>query len=184
MTASEEKRHLRSLAASLPRPDLSGLIPLFLSLPQVEKADTVMIYCGVPPEPDTDPLRNALLAEGKRTAYPVCLPGRQLEVRAVTDREELSPGKYGIPEPNPLCPLISREEVDVVVVPCLLCDREGYRLGHGGGYYDRWLPGFQGFSVCLCPSERMVDHLPRDRFDCPVDLILTEGSAFPALPDP
>ena len=69
---------------------------------------------------------------------------------------------------------IPKAEIDVVLVPNLLCDRKGYRLGYGGGYYDRWLAGYSGLTVSLCPPERLVAELPREPFDVPVDLVISE----------
>ena len=173
MTVGERKSALRRKAALLPKMDAPELVEAFLALPQVEAADTVMLFCGVGRELDTQPILENLLARGKRVVYPVCLPGRKMETRAVTGAEHLVPGTFGIPAPGEDCPVVEREEIGAVLVPCLMCDREGYRLGFGGGYYDRWLAGYEGFTVCVCPKERMADRLPRDEFDVPVKLVLT-----------
>lgn len=175
MTVSEEKAALRRQAASLPKAEAAALLERFASLPQVEGARTVLLFDGVGAEPDTRPLLRTLLEKGKRVVYPVCLPGRQLELRQVRAESDLIPGKYGIPAPGADCSVVPAAETDAALIPHVLCDREGYRLGHGGGYYDRFLAGFNGFSVCVCPAERLVEHLPRDGFDHPVDLVLTDG---------
>lgn len=173
MTVTEKKETLRRKAATLPRVDEPELVEKFLALPQVEQADTVMMFCGVGRELDTMPLLERLLERGKRVAFPVCLPGRQMEARLVTGPEQLVPGTFGIPAPGENCPVVDKREIGLVLTPCLMCDREGYRLGYGGGYYDRWLADFQGFTVCICPRERISERLPRDEFDIPVDLVLT-----------
>ena len=173
MTPAERKQRLRRQAAALPKLDEPALVEAFLALPKVEQADTVMLFYGVGRELDTTPLLEALLAQGKRVCYPVCLPERQMQARAVSGPEQLVPGKFGIPAPGEDCPLVPQREIDAVLVPCLLCDRQGYRLRYGGGYYDRWLADFQGFTVCICPEERLVDELPREAFDMPVCLVLS-----------
>lgn len=173
MTPAERKQRLRRQAAALPKLDAPALVEAFLALPQVEGADTVMLFCGVGRELDTTPLLEALLERGKRVCYPVCLPGRQMQARAVERPEQLQPGKFGIPAPGEDCPPVDKGEIGAVLVPCLLCDRRGYRLGYGGGYYDRWLADFSGFTVCICPEERLVDELPRETFDVPVGLVLS-----------
>lgn len=172
MTAAERKTALRRQAAALPRIEAPELVEAFLALPQLEATDTVMLFCGVGRELDTGPILEALLARGKRVAYPVCLPGRRMEAREVKDPEQLVPGAFGIPAPEEGCPLVERGEIGAVLVPCLMCDRAGYRLGYGGGYYDRWLADFSGFTVCICPEERLVEALPREGFDVPVSLVL------------
>ena len=173
MSVREEKAALRRMARALPRPDYSAAAAAFLALPEVERARTIMLFAGVGTEPDTRPLHRALAARGKRLAYPVCLPGHMLEARLVSALDELVPGAYGIPEPGGGCPTAPRDEIDLVLVPCLLCDRRGVRLGHGAGYYDRFLAGCRGATVCLCPPERLWDALPADEWDVPVGLVVT-----------
>ena len=174
MTNAERKEALRRRAALLPRAKAEHLLERFAGLPEVLAADTVMVFCGVGREPDTAPLIRTLLARGQRVALPGCLPGRRLEARVITDESQLVPGKFGIPEPDYTCPVISREEIGAILVPGLMADREGYRLGFGGGYYDRFLAGYEGFTAMVCPVERLVDALPHESFDRPVDLVITD----------
>ena len=178
MTPAEKKQRLRRQAAALPKLDEPALVEAFLALPQVEGADTVMLFCGVGRELDTTPLLEALLERGKRVCYPVCLPGRQMQARAVECPEQLQPGKFGIPAPGEDCPAVDKGEIGAALVPCLLCDRMGYRLGYGGGYYDRWLSGFQGFTVGLCRECVLQPQVPREAHDQRVDLLLTEMHRF------
>ena len=175
MTIKERKEELRRHAAALPKADAWPLFQRFLALPQVEQADTVMVFYGTAREPDTLPLIRALMERGKRVALPVCLPHRGMEARAVLDPDLLIPNRYGIPEPDGSCPVVGKHEIAVVLVPHLLCDRDGYRLGWGGGYYDRWLADFAGLTVCVCSAQRLVDELPHETFDVPVKLVLFEG---------
>lgn len=174
MNIAQRKAELRRKAAALPKADVPHLLERFLQLPQVREADTVMVFCGVGREPDTDDLIRTLLEQGKRVALPVCLPQRKMEARSITDFSQLEPSRYGIPEPDGMCPIVPAEEIGAVLVPNLLCDREGYRLGYGGGYYDRWLAGYHGFTVAVCPADRLVDELPRDRYDVPVQLLICD----------
>lgn len=175
MTAAQRKDELRRRAARLPRADGAELLERFARLPQVRSAHTVMVFRGVGREPDTAPLIRALLAGGQRVALPVCLPSRRMEARLVTGESRLVTGRHGIPEPDGACPAVPPEEIGAVLVPCLLCDWAGYRLGHGGGYYDRWLAGYHGFTAAVCPAGRLVEELPRDEWDIPVGLVLTDG---------
>lgn len=171
-TITAEKAALRARLAAMPFPDCSALTARFLALPEVCSAQTVLLFFSMEREPDTAPVAGALLRAGKTVCLPRCLPGRKMEARAWTGREELVPSVYGIPEPGQDCPAISRDKIDVILVPNLCCDRENYRLGHGGGYYDRYLAGYRGFTVSICPEELMQSAVPRDEFDLPVDLVL------------
>lgn len=175
MTAAEQKAALRQEAAGLPKVDAPELVERFLSLPQTRQAGTVMIFCGVGRELDTMPIFERLLARGTRVAFPVCLPGRKMEARLVSSPQQLVPGAYHIPAPDENCPAVEKKDIDLILVPCSLCDRDGYRLGWGGGYYDRYLADFAGATVCICPGERLRERLPRDEFDIPVQLVLTDG---------
>ena len=174
MTVRERKAELRRRAARLPRMEAGALFDRFLALPEVEAAGTGMVFYGTGREPDTVPLIRALLDRGKRVALPVCLPHRGMEARQVLDIDRLVPNRFGIPEPDSSCPIIEKREIAAALIPNLMVDREGYRLGWGGGYYDRWLADFPGFTVCVCRPGRLVDHMPREEFDVPVKLVLIE----------
>ena len=174
MTVKERKAELRRRAAGLPQVEAETLFGRFLALPEVEAADTVMVFYGTGREPNTVPLIQALLERGKRVALPVVLPHRGMEARQVLDIGRLVPNRFGIPEPDESCPVVEKSEIAVALIPHLMVDREGYRLGWGGGYYDRWLLDFPGLTVCVCRPGRLVEHMPREEFDVPVKLVLIE----------
>lgn len=174
MTVKERKEELRRHAAGLPQVEAGALFERFLALPEVAGADTVLVFYGTGREPDTVPLIQALLERGKRVALPVVLPHRGMETRQVLDLDRLVPNRFGIPEPEPGAPLVPKGEIGAALVPHLMVDREGYRLGWGGGYYDRWLVDFPGFTVCVCRPGRLVEHMPREEFDVPVKLVLID----------
>lgn len=174
MTVKERKAELRRQAAGLPQVEAGALFERFLALPEVEGADTVLAFYGTGREPNTVPLIRALLERGKRVALPVVLPHRGMEARQVLDVDQLVPNRFGIPEPDDACPVIGKGEIAAALIPHLMVDREGYRLGWGGGYYDRWLADFTGLTVSVCRANRLVDHMPREEFDVPVRLVLTE----------
>lgn len=174
MTNAQRKEALRRRASLLPRAEAAHLLEQFAQLPQVISAETVMVFCGVGREPDTAALIRTLLERGQRVALPVCLPGRRLEARVITDESQLVAGKFGIPEPEYGCLIASHKEIGAILVPCIMADREGYRLGFGGGYYDRFLVGYTGFTAMVCPRDRLVDALPREEFDIPVGLLITD----------
>ncbi len=169
----EAKAALRRQIKALPRPDWTPLLKRFLALPELAAAKTVLLFYGVGDEPDTAGLMAELLRQGKTVALPRCLPNRQMEARAVAAAEDLTLGAYGIPEPGENCPVISRGDIDLILVPNLCCDEYNYRLGHGGGYYDRYLAGYRGHTVALCPRDRLQKELPRGEYDLPVELVLT-----------
>ena len=88
-------------------------------------------------EIDTRPILERTLADGRTLCVPLCVADGVMELRAVRDLKELSPGAYGILEPPADSPALSPDQIDLAVIPCVTCSREGRRLGRGGGYYDQ-----------------------------------------------
>ena len=87
-------------------------------------------------------------------------------------------GLYGIPEPGPDAERVEPESGDIIIVPALCFDRQGYRLGQGGGYYDRWLELHPGlFSVGLCRERFLQERVPREAHDMCVRCVVTEKEA-------
>ncbi len=158
-STTEEKVRLRrrvreQLAAMEPeelRRSDDALFARFLALPQVERAGTIFAFWGIPGrEPETARLISALLERGKRVCLPRMLPGRQMEARLYDPERPMVQAELGVWEPDSGCPLVKREDMDLILVPALCYDRQGYRLGFGGGYYDRWLAGDSTPRVGLC----------------------------------
>ena len=166
------KRQLSELPEGTRKAQDKVLFRAFLGLDAVKAAGTVMVYWGVGNEASTTDLISALLACGKRVVLPRCMPGRMMETRAYRGGR-LVRSPYGIPEPGEDCPMVAKQEIDVVLVPALCCDRQGYRLGKGGGYYDRWLTDYTGISVSMCYRELLQERLPREEHDRPVKLLLS-----------
>ena len=168
------KRHRHSLSEEERTAQSRAITRQVLSLPAFQQADTVFTYCSFGEEIDTYTLMETCLAQGKRLCLPRTLPGRRMEAMQVTDLSQLSRTAYGILEPTDACPCIAPEQIDVCLVPCLAADRHGYRLGYGGGYYDRFLPRTQAVRLLLCVEARLLDMLPAEPFDAACDLICTE----------
>lgn len=184
MNPAEEKAALRQRISGLPLPDWQPLLDAFLDLPELKAAQTVMLFYGVGREPDTTELIETLWAQGKTVLLPKCLPERRMEARQILPGARLVYSAYAIPEPDGECPAVLRDTIDLILVPNLCCDRRGYRLGHGGGYYDRYLAGYSGMTVALCPVQWLQKELPRDEFDLPVQLVLTERGEWRAAEAP
>lgn len=172
----------RSWSAERRRESDRALFARFLALPELAGAETVLLFHGMGAEPDTRALIAALLTAGKRVALPRCRPGHTLEARRVGPDSALVRHPYGMAEPGEECPLLSPGEVDLILVPALCYDRAGFRLGQGGGYYDRYLAAFSGTAAGLCRAEFLQEQLPWEEHDRPVDLVLTEGETLRPVP--
>lgn len=92
--------------------------------------------------------------------------------------------RFGFEQPAAGAPVVGEETIEAVVVPGLVFDRAGYRLGYGGGYYDRFLAELPPdvFTLGLVPAELIVDELPRDEWDVPVGWLASEKGVLPSEP--
>ena len=87
-------------------------------------------------------------------------------------------GVFGILEPHHDLPLINLENIDLILIPAIACDRQGYRLGYGGGFYDRWLPNSSGIKAGIIFDEFYLDEIPKDIWDVQLDVIITNQSMY------
>lgn len=179
----ELRRRVREELSALSRSELvcsdDALFARFLALPQVEAAQTVFAFWGIPgKEPDTSRLIGELVRRGKTVGLPRMLPEHRMEVRRYDPDRPLVKVSFGISEPGEDCPLLDREDIGLVLVPAVCYDRRGFRLGFGGGYYDRWLEGFSGVKVGLCREAVLREAVPTEAHDVKVDILLTEGESL------
>ncbi len=179
----ELRLRVREELSALSRSELvrgdNALFARFLALPQVEAAEIIFAFWGIPgKEPDTARLIRELVRRGKTVGLPRMLPGRRMEVRRWDPDRPLVKVSFGISEPGEDCPLIQREDIDLTLVPAVCYDRRGFRLGFGGGYYDRWLEHFSGVTVGLCREAVLQDRVPTEAHDAKVDILLTEGESL------
>ena len=146
-----------------------------LDLEEVAAANAVHTYVdSLPNEVATRGIIAALLGLGKRIVVPVVgRPGQPLLHAEIGSLEELRHGPLGILQPPAGSAL---PPVDAVIVPAVACDRKGNRLGMGAGYYDRMLRPLRVPAVALIYEELVVDSVPVEPHDTPVDIVLTEGN--------
>lgn len=157
-----------------------------LELPEVVRADCVFTYLSFGSEVDTRFVITWCWEMGKRVCLPRCAAGYTLTWHAVEDLDHLVRSRFGMEEPAAGAPQAqpAGSVYSVALVPGLAFDRRGFRLGYGGGYYDRFLPAFSGVSIGLCRSDLLSDELPSlSEYDYPVDLVVTDNEAIrPAAP--
>lgn len=147
-----------------------------LSLRQYHQNDILFTYVSKDIEVDTMAIIVAARANQKRVAVPRCVPGEiDMEFFFIRGKEDLEPGMFGVLEPVPgRCEKVTDFSGGLCIVPGLSFDAEGFRLGYGKGYYDRFLAQFQGTTVGLCYSNCTQWRLPHGRYDRPVDLLITD----------
>lgn len=145
------------------------------SLETFQRAENLFLFCGVGTEPETLSHFDTLLVQGKMIYLPRCLPGGQMELRRYRGRDHLVENRWHIPEPALNCPLFPVDRIEFALIPALCYDRKGHRLGHGGGYYDRFLAKFTGPTAGFCRDILLQEKLPTEPHDRRVDVVLTES---------
>ncbi|HEY6786316.1 MAG TPA: 5-formyltetrahydrofolate cyclo-ligase [Trebonia sp.] len=157
-----------------------------LSLPQVAAAGTVAAYYSVGTEPDSRSLVYALWKRGSYVVLPLLLPGGDLDWASYEGPDSLVPGPRGLLQPaEPPRGTATVSRADVVLVPAVAVDRSGYRLGRGGGSYDRALArvGEQVPSIALLYDDELVDEVPVDEHDQAVRAVARPGPGVTWLPE-
>lgn len=144
-------------------------------------ADTVYLYYSSGSEVDTTALIDFCLESGKKVALPKCIDeSGNMEFYLISDRKtSVTQGMYGISEPDiSKCCKAADDEKTLCIVPALAFDLQGYRLGYGRGYYDRFLSKFKGKSIGLCYEECLCDKLPFAIYDRKVEMLITERKIY------
>lgn len=170
------RREARARRRSLTEAQRTQLAPriwhhLLQALPP--STQRVAIYASVGTEVPTEGLAPLLNRRGIQVLYPRCLRQRMLEFVPVEGPHQLQPGHLGIPAP--LGSAVQLQHINVVVLPGLAFDALGGRLGTGGGYYDRTLPGFAGLRLGLAFDCQLVNRVPALAHDQNVHGVVTES---------
>lgn len=136
-------------------------------------AGTILTYMPIPTEIDLC----FLLSEypRKRWLLPRIIPGEEGSMTFHPyDPDNLILHSFGMAEPSPDLPQVPPNEIQLVLAPGLAFDRSGWRLGYGGGYFDRFLKDFHGVSVGVVYRDLLLKTIPHGEYDIPVDWLVTE----------
>ncbi|WP_096188415.1 5-formyltetrahydrofolate cyclo-ligase [Evansella halocellulosilytica] len=141
------------------------------------QADVIGTTISVGSEVNTYTLIEKCWQERKRVVVPKCEPNsKQLHFYHLTSFSQLEDSFYGLKEPNPdKCERIEPANIQLLIVPGLVFDKSGYRIGYGGGYYDRFLARNHLETCALCYEFQMVHEVPHEDHDIPVRTIITES---------
>ena len=158
---------------------------LVMGHPAYRRAECLLCYAGYKSEADTFFLMGQALKEGKAVYCPKvveAVPAKhQMEFYRIRSLEELEPGYRGIPEP-PVSPdrLFTQTgetgENNLMILPGSVFDKNGNRIGYGGGYYDRYLETHTGIvRMGICFDFQVAETVPVDRYDWKMDMVITEN---------
>lgn len=122
-------------------------------------------YMPLRREADVLPVLTEALRQGKALALPLCEEPPVMIMRRVDSLTELHPGAYGIWEPSRSAPIVSPDEIDLLLVPLEGIDHAGWRLGKGGGYYDHLLKDTDIMTLGCAMSWQWAEDIPHDPWD-------------------
>ena len=152
-----------------------------LATSEYSEAATVLTYVSVSSEVSTRMFIECALRDGKTVAVPRCLPGHCLEFVAITSLDQLVPAPFNLLEPSKDLSALTESHMNnaICIVPALLVDTMGYRLGYGAGFYDRFLSTYSGKKICLAYQQNLSKTtLPHTEFDVAVDMVITESDVL------
>lgn len=179
MTEQEKKSRLRArllaertaLSEDVRRERDRALCEILLTSPLISRASCIYLYAAVRGEIDLSPLASELSRRGVLLAYPITERGGAMHFR-LAEPSKLVPGRFGIPEPSRAAPEPTPDANAVCLVPALAYGADGYRIGYGGGYYDRFLMGFRGISIGIADRISRFP-IPHEAHDLAVSYLLT-----------
>lgn len=154
-----------------------------VDLPCWSRARRVALYMAGDGEIPTTPLAALCRSAEKQLFLPVMGEDRTLSFAAWARDAPLVRNSFGIEEPPVAAETVDVAQLDIIFMPLVGWDRQGGRLGMGGGYYDRSLEGVRGpLRVGLAYSLQETSRLPRDEWDIPLDFVITELAAHRCRP--
>jgi 5-formyltetrahydrofolate cyclo-ligase len=156
LSSTERQRQSRQICESI--------------LPLLSGRKSIALFAPALTEPDLDILWEVAPLGQHVFSYPRC-EGSTLSFRPVSALSELLPGRFGIRAPNPGPSL---EQLDLIIVPGLAFTSEGWRLGRGSGYYDRFLSGIPGttFKLGVCFDFQFLAEIPHEPHDVKMDVVV------------
>lgn len=149
----------------------------------IQEGKIIAVTISNKPEVHTITLIEALWQQGKCVAVPKCdVKARTMDFYVIRDFSQLETVYMHLKEPIPaMTEYVSKQKIDVVVVPGVAFDDGGYRVGYGGGYYDRFLVDYQGELVTLAFDEQLYEVVPKEIHDVPVHRIITQSRVIDCL---
>jgi len=179
----EEKRELRKKAKQIYRTldnsykavSSGKIIKIILNTLEYQNAKCIFTFVGTNDEIDTKVLIKNALKDGKKVVVPLCIDKGEMIAKEIKSINDLISGSYGILEPGESCNLVEKEEIDLGIIPCIAADINGNRLGHGGGYYDRYLEDVSFNCFLVCYGELIFNKIPIGEYDIRFKNLITEN---------
>lgn len=157
--------------------DLSRrIMELLMSLPEIQNSQRIFGYMSFKNEVDCYDLMHWCLESGRRFKVPKVYEEGRMAFYRTHGLSDLVNGAYGILEPSGDRPEVFPEPGDVIIVPGVAFSEDGYRIGYGGGFYDRYLESYpEVTAIGLAYENQMEKALPIEDFDCQLRKIVTDS---------
>ncbi|MBQ3849741.1 MAG: 5-formyltetrahydrofolate cyclo-ligase [Clostridia bacterium] len=167
-----EKR--RELSSSERERSAAAVAEALLSIEKLRGAEYVLAYMPMKYELDILPAVEKLRKIGVKPVFPLCVENGGLRLFIPAKENGFKVGAYGILEPNEeTAQEIEAEELDAILLPAIGFDRNGYRLGQGGGYYDRLLAKTDCLRIAVGFNCQLMESIPVEDTDQRVDIVVT-----------
>ncbi|WEG14271.1 5-formyltetrahydrofolate cyclo-ligase [Pullulanibacillus sp. KACC 23026] len=182
---SQMKQLLSQMDLEQKKKDDQALHDALIACPFWQKSETIGLTLSTAHEIDTYSLIKRAWEGKKQVVVPKCDPSKkQLTFRQLTSFNQLESVYYGLMEPIvEKTEAVKHEDIDLIIVPGLWFDSRGYRIGHGGGYYDRYLSQYKGMTAALAYNEQVIDLVPNEDYDQPVQWLITPQSIRACQPN-
>ncbi len=170
----------RALTAAEAAEKSAAICAAATALPEFERASAVLTYVASKDnEVDTQPLILRLLEGSRPVLVPVTLGKGQMRWSRLESMDELAPTAFGVLEPRGDYRRDMAPPPDsLVLVPGLAFTESGWRIGYGGGYFDRFLAEFSGRKIAVAYALQLIPEMPVEAHDIPMDLIVTESRVY------
>lgn len=145
-------------------------------LAEYKECSEIFCYFSKKNEISTEDIIQKALREGKKVALPVCI-GDEMIFRYIGCFDDLEKGSFGVYEPKSQCEQANAEKSTVCIVPGLCYNGNGYRIGYGKGFYDKFFAKYSCIKIGLCYEEFIMDFIPQKN-DIPVDIIVSENKVI------
>lgn len=139
-----------------------------------KKADSIAMTMSQDFEINTQPIMEEAWKDHKKVLLPRAKKGRVMDFVLYTPETALEMSSFGILEPAAHLPAVEKEDIDLIIVPGLAYSQDGYRIGFGGGYYDRFLADYNGLKISLVLKIQQMDEWTPETFDIPLDALITK----------
>jgi 5-formyltetrahydrofolate cyclo-ligase len=151
-----------------------------LNEPSIIEGNTIAVTISNYPEVNTRFFIETLWQQGKKVVVPKCHPAtREMTFYAITSFEQLEVAYAQIQEPIvQVCEVVQKEEIDVCIVPGIVFDQRGYRIGFGGGYYDRFLKDFEQPTLSLAFDIQFVKEVPVNKYDQKIKQLVLQNTVL------